>query len=53
MPRKLTGTSEWKEYAYPFEVGAGGADVELVCELKATGGEAFFDASSLKLVRMP
>jgi spore coat protein H len=52
MPPKLSGTTDWKESKYPFEVASPGADVELVCELKATAGEAWFDASSLRLVRV-
>jgi spore coat protein H len=52
MPRKLAGTSEWKEYKYAFEVGDQTSEVELICELRATAGEAWFDAGSLKLVRM-
>jgi len=53
MPRKLAGTSEWKEYKYAFQVGDQASEVELVCELRATAGEAWFDAGSLRLVRMP
>jgi hypothetical protein len=53
MPRKLAGTSEWKDYKYPFEVDDQASEVELICELRATAGEAWFDAGSLKLVRMP
>jgi hypothetical protein len=52
MPRKLAGTSEWKDYKYAFEVGDQTSEVELICELRATAGEAWFDAGSLKLVRM-
>jgi hypothetical protein len=52
MPRKLSGTCDWKPYGYAFEVGDQGADVELICELKATAGEVWFDASSLRLVRL-
>ena len=53
MPRKLTGTSDWKDYQYPFIVSEETADVELVCELRAMKGEACFDLSSLRLVRLP
>ncbi|MEO8426899.1 MAG: CotH kinase family protein [Verrucomicrobiota bacterium] len=53
MPRKLAGTSEWKDYKYAFEVEDQGSEVELICELRATAGEAWFEAGSLKLVRMP
>jgi hypothetical protein len=53
MPRKLTGTSEWADYWYPFAVEDEVADVELICELRAAKGEAWFDPSSLRLVRLP
>lgn len=53
MPRKLTGSSTWTEFNYAFEVDGRGAEVELVCELKATAGEARFDAASLRLVQVP
>jgi spore coat protein H len=51
-PRKLTGSGDWTEQKYPFTVKQD-EDVELVCELRATKGEAWFDPSSLKLVRLP
>jgi hypothetical protein len=51
MPRKLSGTSDWQDFKYPFKVDGNGASVELVCELKATAGEVWFDAGSLRLVR--
>jgi hypothetical protein len=53
MPRKLTGTSEWADYRYPFVVEDAAAEVELICELRAAKGEAWFDTSSLRLVRLP
>jgi spore coat protein H len=53
MPRKLTGTLPWTEFSYPFEVDEAGTDVELVCELRATTGEAWFDPASLRLLRLP
>jgi spore coat protein CotH len=52
MPKKLTGSCDWREYQYPFTISQE-ADVELICELKATSGEAWFDAQSLRLVRTP
>ncbi len=53
MPRKLTGTSDWTDFRYPFTVQEETSDVELVCELRATRGEAWFDAGTLRLVRLP
>jgi hypothetical protein len=53
MPQKLTGTVDWRDYRYSFTVTEETADVELVCELRATEGEAWFDVSSLRLVRLP
>jgi spore coat protein H len=52
MPRKLTGTSDWRNYEYPFTVEEETADVELICELRALQGEACFEAKSLRLVRL-
>ena len=52
MPKKITGTSDWKLCQYIFEVADRSSDVELICELKATGGEAWFDLKSLHLARL-
>ncbi len=51
MPPKLTGTADWKLFqsAFPVEKAS---EVELICELKATAGEAWFDATSLRLVQV-
>jgi len=52
-PRGLSGTTDWQHVTYTFEVpDSGGTDVELVCELRASKGEACFDAASLQLVRV-
>ena len=53
MPRKLTGTRDWAPFVYVFQVEDGVTDVELICEVKALAGEAFFDAGSLRLTRVP
>jgi spore coat protein H len=53
MPKKLTGTADWKDYQYTFTVTEESADVELVCELRAVKGEAWFDLNSLRIVRLP
>jgi spore coat protein H len=52
VPEGLTGTSPWRDYIYPFLVQDNGAAVEFVCELSATKGEVWFDASSLRVVRV-
>lgn len=54
-PRKnqLDGTSDWRLLTYDFEVTLEWEEVELVCELRSKGGEAWFDVSSLRLVKQP
>jgi spore coat protein CotH len=49
MPPKLSGTQDWQSFQHTFDIAEKAADVELVCELKATAGEAWFDADSLRL----
>lgn len=51
-PRGLAGTLDWQNMAYTFEVPDSGAEVEFVCELRASRGEAGFECSSLRLVRV-
>lgn len=56
---KLIGTRPWTRLTFDFIVGPDGEDsvpegiVEVVCELRAEGGEAWFDADSLHLIRLP
>lgn len=50
---KLTGTNNWKPIQYEFEVLEEVRDIELVAELRGTGGEVWFDAASLRLKRLP
>jgi len=50
-PKRLSGTSGWTNLPCEFDVQEGMSHVELVCELRALKGEAWFDAASLKLVR--
>jgi hypothetical protein len=54
VPRSssLLGDSPWSGLAVEFEVGSGGGDVLLLCELRASRGEAWFDAGSLRLRRL-
>jgi spore coat protein CotH len=49
---ELSGTQDWQKFAYPFQVPEGGSQVEVICELRASRGEAWFDTASLRLVRL-
>ncbi len=49
----LVGDSAWKDLAVTFQVLPTNREVELVCELRASGGEAWFDTGSLRLRRIP
>jgi spore coat protein H len=49
---KLKGDTPWTNVAYEFPVPPGAGEVELICELRARRGEAWFDAKSLKLVKI-
>ncbi len=59
---KLLGDSAWRMFEFEFETapeGDGEEDAppleekQLVCELRASGGEAWFDCESLVLTRLP
>jgi hypothetical protein len=41
----------WQKAEYVFAVEAGNDEVELICELRAAKGEAWFDIGSLKLAK--
>jgi len=49
--QQLAGDSPWTSLQHDFEVPAGGDEKELVCELRASRGEAWFALDSLRLVR--
>ena len=49
----LTGSSAWRDIAAEFEVKDEAGEVELICELRAVGGEACFALDSLKLYQTP
>jgi hypothetical protein len=62
--QKLTGTSDWTEIVFDFDIGDNAGefnfmapiqsespDMELICELRARAGEAWFDQGSLRLMR--
>lgn len=46
----LAGTTDWKQVTHDFELPAG-RDLELVAEIRADAGEAWFEIDSLKLTR--
>jgi hypothetical protein len=53
QPHHLVGDSDWTAFSVEFEVGATEAEAELICDLRAGGGEAWFDLGSLQLLRVP
>ena len=48
----LLGTSAWSLLATEFEVGQSGGEVEFICELRASSGEAWYDTASLRVRRV-
>jgi hypothetical protein len=48
----LEGDADWKLLKHAFEVAQDNQPVILVAELRAAGGTALFDASSMKIVRV-
>jgi spore coat protein H len=48
-PNRVSGDSDWKLVSFNFPVEGFPREVELVCELSAARGQAWFDLSSLKL----
>jgi hypothetical protein len=48
----LSGTQDWQNFAYSFRVPENGGMVQVICELRASQGEAWFDTSSLRVVRL-
>ncbi len=49
--QRLLGDSDWVELSYDFDLRQPAADLEISCELHADQGEAWFDLSSLKILR--
>ena len=47
----VTGDADWQTVRFDFEVAEDARNVVLVCELKATAGDAWFDPEGLKLRR--
>jgi hypothetical protein len=52
-PHQLAGDSPWTKSSVEFTLTAPETEVELLCELRASAGEAWFDLESLRLVRLP
>jgi hypothetical protein len=48
----LTGDQTWTKLAYEFDAASPDDEIDLVCELRAQRGEAWFDLESLKVVRL-
>jgi hypothetical protein len=48
--KMVTDAADWKTLTYAFKMPAL-AEVELICEFRASSGRARFDAESLKLIR--
>jgi spore coat protein H len=49
--RKVSENMDWTTAGFDFEVQQNHSDVELVCELRATQGEVWFDLASLRLLK--
>ena len=48
----LVADSDWTAIAFDFSLAPDrGGEVDLLCELRASQGEAWFDVDSLKLTR--
>jgi hypothetical protein len=52
ISKRLTGDSPWEMLTCEFEVPEASAPIELLCELRGEKGTAFFDADSLRLIRV-
>ena len=48
----LLGTTDWTRLQIEFDVPAPGAEMTLICELRASSGRACFQEKSLKLIRL-
>jgi hypothetical protein len=51
--RYLVDSTDWEALQTQFEVKDKPQEVEFVCELRASAGQACFDESSLKVVQEP
>ena len=50
---QAVGDRDWEMLEHDFEVHSNVEEVEVVCELRATEGRAWFDRASLAIVRRP
>lgn len=50
--RMLTGDTDWTKLQTEFEVLEHETEIELICPLRASAGNAWFDLDSLRLVRL-
>jgi hypothetical protein len=52
---RISGDSPWRHLQHGFTIEEGAGDVELVCELRTYqgGGQAWFEADSLVVKRLP
>ena len=48
----IQADARWTKCSYEFEIEETIADVELVCEVRPAAGEVWFDAGSLRIVRV-
>ena len=53
LSESLIGTHHWQGLTAPFSVQDREREIELICELRASRGEVWFDMKFLKLVRLP
>jgi hypothetical protein len=53
VPLRVLEDDEWTLLSFGLQVEDILTEVELVCELRSNGGEAWFDEGSLRLVREP
>jgi len=51
-PQPLIGDKPWSPLSTSFEVKDRESEIELVCELRAKKGTAWFDSGSLRLTRI-
>ena len=49
----LIGDSAWRVLGEDFQIDRDGEEVELICELRARLGEAWFELESLRIVQRP
>ena len=52
QPHHLTSDPMWRPLQVEFEVPAPGQEKELICELRASRGEAWFALDSLRVIRL-